>query len=128
MEPTNVAARDSEDAAAKVSRGPSSEQSAESFGIELRSARFSNTKSSTPVSTLTWIVLGTGTAALGATLVAEMAAKNTGGLTRTGAFFGGIGITASVIGGVLLYLDLHEPNVTPTQKGRAFVAGVSGRF
>ena len=85
-------------------------------------------KSSTQASTLTWIVLGTATAALGATLAAEMAAKNTSGLTRTGAFFGGIGITASVFGGVLLYLDLHEPNVTPTQKGRAFVAGVSGRF
>ena len=85
-------------------------------------------RSSTQVSTLTWIVLGTATAALGGTLVAEMAAKNTSGLTRTGAFFGGVGITASVLGGVLLYLDLYEPDVTPTQKRRAFVAGVSGRF
>ncbi len=85
-------------------------------------------KSSGQVSTLTWIVLGTATAALGGTLVAEMAAKNTNGLTRTGAFFGGVGITASVFGGVLLYLDLYEPDATPTQKRHAFVAGVRGRF
>lgn len=85
-------------------------------------------KPSTQVSTLTWIVLGTGTAALGATLVAEMAAKNTSGLTRTGAFFGGVGITASVLGGLLLYFDFYEPDVTPTQKRRAFAAGITGRF
>jgi tetratricopeptide (TPR) repeat protein len=85
-------------------------------------------KSSGQVSALTWIALGTGTAALGATLVAEMAAKNSSGLTRTGAFFGGIGIATSVFGGVLMYLDLYEPGATPTQKRRAFAAGVGGRF
>ncbi len=92
------------------------------------SSSIAASKSSGHVSTLTWIVLGTGTAAFGATLVAEMAAKNTSGLTRMGAFFGGIGIASSVFGGVLLYLDLYEPNATPTQKRRAFVAGASGRF
>ncbi len=85
-------------------------------------------KSSAQVSTLTWLVLGTATTAFAATLVAEMAAKNTRGLTRTGAFFGGVGIATSAVGGVLLYLDLYEPDVTPTQKRRAFVATVSGRF
>ena len=75
---------------------------AEDYSYDLEATDPSNTakdrasaaasKSSTQVSTLTWLVLGTGTAALGATLVAEMAAKNTRGLTRTGAFFGGIGI------------------------------------
>jgi tetratricopeptide (TPR) repeat protein len=106
-----------------------------SFDLELasssresQSASASASKSSGQVSTLTWIVLGTGAAALGGTLVAEMAAKNTSGLTRTGAFFGGIGIATSVFGGVLLYFDLYEPDLTPTQKPRAFAAGVSGRF
>ena len=80
------------------------------------------------VSTLTWLVLGTGTAALGTTLLVEMAQKNSTGLTRTGAFFGGIGITASLLGGVLLHLDLYEPDATPTQKKRAFSASVRGSF
>jgi hypothetical protein len=93
-----------------------------------RGASAAVSKSSNRVSTLTWLVLGTGTTALGATLVAEMAAKNTTGLTRTGAFFGGVGLTASVLGGLLLHLDLYEPNVTPTQKRRALAAAISGRF
>jgi hypothetical protein len=97
-------------------------------GTSKNGASATASKSSTQVSTVTWLVLGTGTAALGATLVAEMAAKNSSGLTRTGAFFGGVGITASVLGGLLLYLDVYEPDVTPTQKRRAFAAGVSGRF
>jgi len=80
------------------------------------------------VSPLTWIVLGTATAALGTTLIVEMAQKNASGLTSTGAFFGGIGIATSVIGGVLLHLDLQEPEVAPMQKQRAYVAGISGRF
>ena len=110
---------------------------AEDFSFDLKRAEpvgtagngaSASSKSSGQVSALTWIVLGTATAALGGTLVAEMAAKNSSGLTRTGAFFGGVGITASVLGGVLLYLDLYEPDATPTQKRRAFVAGVSGRF
>ena len=97
-------------------------------GTAGHSASNAATRSSTRVSTLTWLALGTATAAFGATLAAEMAAKNTSGLTRTGAFFGGIGIASSVFGGVLLYLDLYAPNATPTQKNHAFVAGVSGRF
>jgi len=80
------------------------------------------------VSTLTWLVLGTGTAALATTLVVEMAAKNTTGLTRTGAFFGGVGVTASLLGGLLLHLDLYEPSVTPTQKRRAFAASATVQF
>jgi len=80
------------------------------------------------VSTVTWLVLGTGTLALGTTLVAEMAQKNATGLTRTGAFFGGVGLTASLLGGLLLHLDLYEPDTTPTQKRRALAASLSGRF
>jgi hypothetical protein len=80
------------------------------------------------VSTLTWIVLGVGTAAIGTTLVVEMAQKNTTGLTRTGAFFGGVGLTASVLGGLLLHVDLHAPAVAPAQQKRALTASVSGRF
>lgn len=110
---------------------------AQDFSFDLERAKPANavsngasasSKSSGQVSAITWIVLGTATAALGATLVAEMAAKNTSGLTRTGAFFGGVGIATSVLGGVLLYMDLYEPDVTLTQKRHAFVAGVSGRF
>jgi hypothetical protein len=86
------------------------------------------TRSSPQVSTLTWIVLGMGTAALGTTLGLEMAARNSSGLTRTGAFFGGVGLTASVLGGLLLHLDLYEPEVTPTQKRRAVAVSVAGHF
>ncbi len=111
---------------------------ARDFSFELERVTPSNTaqqggiapaaRSSPQVSTLTWLVLGAGTAALGTTLALEMASKNTSGLTRTGAFFGGVGITASVLGGLLLHLDLYEPQATPTQKRRAMAASVSGRF
>jgi tetratricopeptide (TPR) repeat protein len=80
------------------------------------------------VSTLTWIVLGVGTAALGTTLVSEMAAKNSTGLTRTGAFFGGVGLTASLLGGVFLHLDLHEPDATPLRKAHGVTASATGQF
>jgi hypothetical protein len=80
------------------------------------------------VSTLTWIVLGIGTAAMGTTLVVEMAQTNTTGLTRTGAFFGGVGLTASALGGLLLHVDLHEPDPAPAPKRRAFTASLTGRF
>jgi hypothetical protein len=61
-------------------------------------------------------------------LVVEMAEKNNSGLTRTGAFFGGIGITTSILGGVLLHLDLREPQITPAQKQRAYVVSLGTRF
>jgi hypothetical protein len=111
---------------------------AEDFTLELEPAAPNKTdancavkpppKPSPEVSTLTWIVLGTATAALATTLVVEMAEKNNSGLTRTGAFFGGVGITTSLLGGVLLHLDLREPEIAPAQKQRAYVASVSGRF
>ena len=93
-----------------------------------RGAPTTLTRSSSQVSALTWIVLGMGTAALGTTLGLEMAAGNNSGLTRTGAFFGGVGLTASVLGGLLLHLDLYEPEVTPTQKRHALAVSVAGRF
>ena len=97
--------------------------------ISARDAQLNAASKSPPrVSALTWLTLGTATAAMGATLASEMVAKNTSGLTRTGAFFGGIGIATSVLGGVLLYLDLNAPDATPTQKRRAFIVGASGQF
>jgi tetratricopeptide (TPR) repeat protein len=111
---------------------------ARDFSFELVHAAPSNTtlpgglapaaKPSPHVSTLTWLVLGVGTAALGTTLAVEMVSKNTSGLSRTGAFFGGVGISASLLGGLLLHLDLYEPDATPTQKRRAVAASVIGRF
>jgi hypothetical protein len=95
---------------------------------EQQGATKAKSKERAHVSAVTWLVLGTGTAALGTTLIVEMAQKNTTGLTRTGAFFGGVGLTASLLGGLLLHLDLYEPDATPTQKRRAFAASLSGRF
>jgi hypothetical protein len=95
---------------------------------EQRCPQTLKTKPPPEVSTLTWVVLGTATAALATTLVVEMAEKNNSGLTRTGAFFGGIGITTSILGGVLLHLDLREPQITPAQKQRAYVVSLGTRF
>jgi hypothetical protein len=79
------------------------------------------------VSALTWVVLGTGTAALASALFVEMANKNTTGLSRTGAFFGGAGLAASALGGLLLYVDLSVPEIAPARP-RAVRATLSGRF
>lgn len=58
------------------------------------------------VTPLTWVMLGVGTAALGTALFIEMANQEQQGISRTGAFFAGAGLSASVLGGVLLYVDL----------------------
>lgn len=80
---------------------------------------------------LTWVVLATGTAALGTALFVEMANKAPEGLSRTGAFFGGAGLAASALGGVLLYVDLSAPEGEPRKAGLA-ASGVqaawTGRF
>jgi hypothetical protein len=59
------------------------------------------------VTPLTWIVLGGGTLGLTSALFVEMANRESEGITRTGAFLAGIGITATAVGGVLLYVDLN---------------------
>lgn len=69
------------------------------------------------VKPLTWVVLATSTAALGTALFVEMANKDPNGLSRTGAFFGGAGLAAAAVGGVLLYVDLSATH-----------ASVAGRF
>ena len=69
------------------------------------------------VKSLTWVVLATSTAALGTALFVEMANKDPNGLSRTGAFFGGAGLAAAAVGGVLLYVDLSATH-----------ASVAGRF
>lgn len=79
-------------------------------------------------SALTWAILGTGTAALGAALFVEMANQNSGGISRTAAFFGGAGLSACAVGGVLLYVDMRAlPDAAPTKPG-GVAATVSARF
>ena len=79
-------------------------------------------------SALTWAVLGAGTAALGAALFVEMANQNSGGISRTAAFFGGAGLSACAVGGVLLYVDFRAlPDTTPTRAG-GVATTVSARF
>jgi tetratricopeptide (TPR) repeat protein len=79
------------------------------------------------VTPLTWVVLATGTAALGTALFVEMANNNAQGLSRTGAFFGGAGLAASTLGGVLLYVDLSAPGREPRAQ-RSVGAAWTGRF
>jgi tetratricopeptide (TPR) repeat protein len=57
---------------------------------------------------LTWIALGLGTAAFGAALAIEMADREDSGISRTSAFFGGMGVAGSTLGGVLLYFDMND--------------------
>lgn len=80
------------------------------------------------ISALTWLVLATGTAALGGALFVEMANANHEGVSRTGAFFAGAGLAASAVGGVLLYVDLsstdpQRPSPVPGANARAVVTG-----
>lgn len=65
------------------------------------------------VTPLTWVMLGVGTAALGTALFIEMANKEPEGVSRTGAFFGGAGLCASALAGVLLYVDLSGGERAP---------------
>jgi tetratricopeptide (TPR) repeat protein len=60
------------------------------------------------VGPLTWIALGLGTAAFGAALAIEMADREDPGISRTSAFFGGMGVAGSTLGGVLLYFDMND--------------------
>jgi tetratricopeptide (TPR) repeat protein len=83
------------------------------------------------VTPLTWVVLATSTAALGTALFVEMANKDPNGLSRTGAFFGGAGLAAATVGGVLLYVDLSAKE--RDRKSAALFpnvvhASLSGRF
>lgn len=75
------------------------------------------------VSALTWAALGTGTAALGGALALEMAQGENHGISRTGAFFTGLGAAASTLGGVLLYLDLNAG--TSAGSGHALGVGIT---
>lgn len=77
----------------------------------------------TAVKPLTWVVLATGTAALGTALLVEMANDAPQGLSRTGAFFGGAGLAASALGGVLLYVDLSAPEQSP-KKAETALRGI----
>ncbi|MGC4089672.1 MAG: PEGA domain-containing protein [Polyangiaceae bacterium] len=80
-------------------------------------------------SALTWIVLGAGTAALGTALFVEMANQDREGVSRTGAFFGGAGLSACALGGVLLYVDFHAaPETHGAQSGRVLGASWQGSF
>lgn len=79
-------------------------------------------------SPLTWAVLGAGTAALGAALFVEMANQNSGGISRTSAFFGGAGLSACAVGGVLLYVDFKAlPDPSPARVG-GVATTLSARF
>jgi tetratricopeptide (TPR) repeat protein len=81
-------------------------------------------------SALTWVVLGAGTAALGTALFVEMANQNAAGISRTGAFFGGAGLSACAVGGVLLYIDFKSvPDTATGALGvQGFSTSVRGRF
>jgi len=86
------------------------------------------------VSWLTWTALGSGTAALGGALALEMAEGENRGISRTGAFFTGLGVAASAVGGVLLYIDLNPRKASDAAAlGLGALPGgtriaVSGRF
>ncbi len=88
------------------------------------------------VSGLSWGVLGTGVALLGAALVVEMANQETRGISKTSAFLAGGGIAATAVSGVLLYLDLNPsrppmPSPTPNAarpSGRRVGLGLALRF
>lgn len=82
------------------------------------------------VTPLTWVVLGSGVALLGAALIVEMAVHEERGLSKPGAFLAGGGLATTAVGGVLLYSDLSTPskpgsNATATQARLNF--GVSER-
>lgn len=82
-------------------------------------------------SALTWVVLGVGTAALGTALFVEMANQDAGGISRTGAFFGGAGLSACAVGGILLYVDFKQPSDPNPARGaapRGLTATLSARF
>jgi tetratricopeptide (TPR) repeat protein len=107
----DVAAHHAEDLTVKLTALPPPEP-------PKASAESSAPRVETPfVSTLTWLALGVGTAALGAALIVEMANDDRAGLSRTGAFFGGAGAAACALGGVLLYVDLNPPS--PSRRGSA---------
>lgn len=93
-----------------------------------RSAPRSTPSSASAPSALTWVVLGAGTAALGTALFVEMANQNAGGISRTAAFFGGAGLSACAVGGVLLYVDFKAVPDTNTGRAGGYGASVSGRF
>jgi tetratricopeptide (TPR) repeat protein len=83
------------------------------------------------VTRLTWVVLATSTAALGTALFVEMANEDPNGLSRTGAFFGGAGLAAAAVGGVLLYVDLSGAQRVSRVAALAptgVQAAISGRF
>lgn len=87
---------------------------------------------SAAVTPLTWVVLATSTAALGTALFVEMANQDHEGVSRTGAFFGGAGLAAAAVGGVLLYVDLSAPEPEPKKAAlrglRGLHAAWTGRF
>jgi tetratricopeptide (TPR) repeat protein len=84
------------------------------------------------ISTLTWVVLATGTAALGAALFVEMANADREGVSRTGAFFAGAGLAGSTLGGLLLYADLSATDgrspPPPALRARRVGVSVAGHF
>lgn len=87
------------------------------------------------VAPLTWVVLGTGTAALATALFVEMANGENTGISRTSAFFAGAGLSASALGGLLLYVDLSAApsasragSLTPNQRPHGAIASVGARF
>lgn len=59
------------------------------------------------VAPLTWIALGAGTLSLVTALTLEMSSSDTNGISRTSAFFAGVGLAGSAVGGVMLYLDMN---------------------
>lgn len=61
---------------------------------------------------LTWTALAVGTAGFGTALAIEMAAGGDGGVRPASAFFAGAGLASSVLGGVLLYVDLDRERPT----------------
>jgi len=79
-------------------------------------------------SVLTWVVLAAGTAALGTALFVEMANHEADGISRTGAFFAGAGLSACAVGGVLLYVDYSPSNPLSSRTSRALGAAYGGRF
>lgn len=64
------------------------------------------------VSPLTWVALGLGTLAFGTALTLEMADGDREGISRPAAFFGGMGIAGSALGGVMLYMDMSGAGAT----------------
>ena len=70
------------------------------------------------LSTFTLATLATGIGLLGTALIAQVASNNdSGGISRTAAFFAGGGTGVTVVGGLMLYFDLSPSNPDASTSG-----------